>query len=163
MKSYAVKWNRIMSNIVIRLATRTDLDRLTFFLNELFSIETDFVIDIDKQKNGLELLFRNPKRSVIIVAEMDDIVVGMVTGQLVISTAIGGYSILLEDMFVVKEHRRLHLGAMLVDGLKSWGVDKGAKRIQLVADRDNSPALKFYCANGFSQGKMVALYRNLVL
>ncbi|HEY1406120.1 MAG TPA: GNAT family N-acetyltransferase [Spirochaetota bacterium] len=150
-----------MNEIVIRQATRADLDRCAQLLTDLFSIETDFVIDHEKQKAGLRLLFDNPKRSAILVAEKRNAVVGMVTGQLVVSTAVGGYSILLEDLFVVKDCRRLNIGGRLVEGLIAWGVEKGARRVQLVADSDNHFALKFYQSNNFVRGKMVGLYRFL--
>ena len=85
----------------------------------------------------------------------------MVSGQLVVSTAVGGYSLLLEDMFVLPQYRRKHAGRMLLEALSLWAWGKGASRIQLVADRNNHPALMFYRKNDFKQGEMVGMYKGL--
>jgi GNAT superfamily N-acetyltransferase len=150
-----------MSDITIRPARRADVSRLTELLTELFHIETDFPVDAAKHKAGLILLLLDRERCVLFVAEKDGSIVGMVSGQLVVSTAVGGYSLLLEDMFVLPQYRRKHAGRLLLEALVSWAWKKGASRVQLVTDRDNHPALMFYRKNDFKQGKMVGMYKGL--
>jgi GNAT superfamily N-acetyltransferase len=150
-----------MSDITIRRARRTDVSCLSELLIELFCIETDFIMDAAKHKTGLSVLLLDPERSTLFVAEEESSIIGMVSGQLVVSTAVGGYSLLLEDMFVLPQYRRRHVGRMLLETISEWAREKGALRIQLVADRENHPALMFYRKNDFKQGKMVGMYKSL--
>jgi ribosomal protein S18 acetylase RimI-like enzyme len=147
------------SDITIRRAKLKDVKQLIDLLVELFSIETDFTIDHEKHAEGLTRVILDFERSVILVAEQNDIIVGMVSGQLVISTAIGGYSVLLEDMCINSRFRRSGTGSALLEHLVAWGKDKGAKRIQLVADKENIAALAFYHKEGFSSSRMTGMYR----
>ena len=118
-----------------------DLDALVRLLNVLFSIEQDFT----PNEAGLELLLANPERGQIFVARHpDEGVVGMVSAQLVISTAIGAPSAWIEDMVVHAPFRGQGVGKLLLDQVRTWAVSKGAGRIQLLADADNAPALDFY-------------------
>jgi ribosomal protein S18 acetylase RimI-like enzyme len=142
---------------VIRQATIDDIDCLAELLSELFSIEKSFTINKLKQKAGLSLLIDN-KNSVVLVAEKNNRIIGMVTGQLVVSTAEGGFSVLLEDMSVSGKYRRKGVGSDLLETLASWGFRKGAKRIQLLADRTNDPAIAFYVDHDFSRSNMEGLY-----
>jgi hypothetical protein len=87
-------------NIHIRKAEPGDIEMLVKFLHLLFTIEKDFTLDADKHRAGLHLLLENHRRGTIFVAETDVMLVGMATAQIVVSTASGGYSILLEDMYV---------------------------------------------------------------
>ncbi len=68
----------------------------------------------------------------------------MVSAQLVISTAMGAPSAWIEDMVVLGQFRGQGVGTALLEKAKEWAKSKGAKRIQLVADADNTSALDFY-------------------
>ena len=83
----------------IRTAGYDDLPAMTRLLQELFAVETEFAVDTEKQRCGLRMLFDSSSAGVW-VAERHGRIVGMVTVQLVISTAEGGLSGLLEDMIV---------------------------------------------------------------
>jgi GNAT superfamily N-acetyltransferase len=47
-------------------------------------------------------------------------------------------------MVVFEPFRGQGVGKALLESAKAWAKAKGAKRIQLVADADNAPALEFY-------------------
>ncbi len=83
----------------------------------------------------------------------------MVTVQLVVSTAEGGASGLLEDMVVQEEARGGGIGARLLQAAEGWAFERGATRIQLLADRMNLPALRFYRRMGWSGTQLVCLRR----
>lgn len=129
-------------------------------LRELFSIETEFPCDPAKQCRGLRLLLRSPTAGVW-VAERGDDVVGMVTVQLVVSTAEGGLSGLLEDLVVTEEHRNAGIGELLLEAAVQWTQMQGATRIQLFADRRNAAAFRFYFRYNWAPTRMVALRRML--
>ena len=130
------------------------------FLGRLFSIEKNFVIDVEKQKRGLELMLEN-KRGILLKAETCGALVGMCSGQLLVSTAEGGPAVLAEDLFVPRQWRGRGVGSRLVHALEEWGRNKGCARIQILAAADNAPALAFYDRMGFARTGMVCLRREL--
>jgi len=145
-------------NIRIRKGEAGDIETLATFLQDLFAIEKDFTIDVDRHRAGLHLLLAEPHARTIFVAEAAGVVVGMVTAQLVVSTSSGGYSILLEDMYVAPGFRRKGIGAKLLDQVLVWGAERGACRVQLVAAAGNNRALRFYRRAGLLKSDMTALY-----
>ncbi len=84
-------------------------------------------------------------------------VVGMVTTQLVVSTAEGGPAALVEDMVVAPDHRMRGTGRWLLRAAEAWARERGATRLQLLADRNNDPALRFYRRMGWRSTDLVCL------
>lgn len=144
----------------IRPAGAGDVRAMTHLLQQLFAIENEFGADADKQRAGLQLLLESPAAGVW-VAERRRRVVGMVTVQLMISTAEGGLSGLLEDLVVSSVHRGKGIGKALLCAAVRWTRKKGATRIQLLADGRNVPTLVFYRKREWKQTNMIALRRNL--
>jgi GNAT superfamily N-acetyltransferase len=128
-------------------------------LGQLFAIEADFHPDARKQQRGLELLLAEPDRSAALVAERGGAVVGMVTAQLVVSTAEGARSALVEDMVVDEAERGSGVGRALLEAIEAWAARSGATRLQLLADRENAPALGFYGRMGWRGTRLVCLRR----
>jgi hypothetical protein len=92
--------------ITIRTAKPPDITQLTELLKELFTIETDFVFDQDKQACGLNLLLKSEKDCILVAESLNDNkVLGMCTLQTLISTAEGGPVGLLEDLIVTADFR----------------------------------------------------------
>lgn len=148
--------------MMIRRAGKPDIEAMLPMLAELFSIETDFVIDAEKQRDGLSLLLSDSdKRVVIVAADENGELAGMTTAQLVVSTAAGGYGALLEDMIVRARYRKRGIGTALLAAVKDWAGQKGAKRIQLLADRRNRTALMFYTKHRFFESSMRGFYLKL--
>jgi GNAT superfamily N-acetyltransferase len=145
-------------NIQIRKGVAGDVEILVTFLQHLFAIEKDFMTDADRHRAGLRLLLAEPNSRTIFVAEADGVVVGMVTAQIVVSTSIGGYSILLEDMYVASGFRRKGVGSKLMEQAIVWGSEHDALRIQLVAAGANTRALQFYRRAGLLRSGMTGLY-----
>jgi GNAT superfamily N-acetyltransferase len=144
--------------IRLRKGTRADINGVSALLADLFSIETDFAVDPQKQKAGLALFFNSCEEKAIFVAEDKGVLVGMVTCQLVVSTAAGGHSILLEDLYVKDRFRYRGIGTSLIRMVQNWGEGKGALRIQLLADKRNKTAHIFYRILGFQASRMKGLY-----
>jgi ribosomal protein S18 acetylase RimI-like enzyme len=142
----------------IRPAGSDDLPAMTRLLQELFAVETEFAVDTEKQRCGLQMLL-DSSSSGVWVAERRGRVVGMVTVQLMVSTAEGGLSGLLEDLVVSSAYRRRGLGKALLNAAVKWFREQGATRIQLLADGRNVPALIFYRKQGWKQTNMIALRR----
>jgi GNAT superfamily N-acetyltransferase len=148
-------------NIRIRKGEHGDIEAMVTFLHHLFALEKDFVADADKNRAGLQLLLAETCVRTIYIAEAAGKIVGMVTAQIVVSTSSGGYSILLEDMYVASGFRRKGIGIKLLEQVIVWGLGQGAGRIQLVADVTNIGALMFYRQAGLLTSRMTALYGTL--
>lgn len=149
-----------MREVVIEEAVAGDAPLLAEMIKKLFDIEKDFKSDIANQINGIVMLIEKDQ-AVVFKALSGDKIIGMVTGQLVVSTASGGYSVLLEDLFVDTDFRLGGVGKALLKKLISWANQNGALRIQLVADSSNSSAESFYTAMGFSPSRMMGWYQHL--
>jgi GNAT superfamily N-acetyltransferase len=128
-------------------------------LGVLFSIEADFRPDARRQRRGLRLMLQEPDRRAVLVAERRGRAVGMVTVQLVVSTAEGAPSALLEDLVVEARHRGEGIGARLLRAAEAWAFERGASRVQLLADRTNRAALGFYGRMSWERTRLVCLRR----
>ena len=145
-------------NITIRQGGPDDIDALLVLLDQLFAVESDFYFDEAKQRKGLELMMLSgsPDRCVL-VAEHRGRVVAMGTVQTLISTAEGRYVGLVEDLVVCSGYRGKGIGKQLLAGIEAWAEQRGLARLQLLADRDNQPALAFYDGRGWKKTRMIGL------
>jgi GNAT superfamily N-acetyltransferase len=143
----------------IRNATAADLDALVRLLGVLFSIEADFRPDPARQRRGLERMLEDPERRAVLVAERGGAVIGMATAQLVISTAEGAPSAVVEDVVIEVAERGRGAGRALLEAIEAWARSRGATRMQLLADRENVAALRFYERMGWRSTKLVCLRR----
>lgn len=149
-----------MAQPVIRPALPGDLEALVDLLRILFSIETDFAFDAARQRRGLAMLLAHGD-SVVLVAEAEGGVVGMCTGQRTISTAEGGFSLLVEDVVVAEAWQGRGVGRKLLAAMEQWGAEKKIGRLQLLADRNNSAALEFYRKLAWQPTELICLRRRL--
>jgi ribosomal protein S18 acetylase RimI-like enzyme len=141
---------------MIRPATDTDIPAMVSLLRQLFAIEEDFVFDAARQQRGLELLL-DGATALVLVAEENGAVVGMATAQLLISTAEGAPSLIIEDVVVTPARQHRGIGSELLERLAEWGAGRGASRMQLLADRTNDRALDFYRQKDWLQTQLICL------
>jgi ribosomal protein S18 acetylase RimI-like enzyme len=144
----------------IRQAVVADIEAMSLLLNQLFSIEQDFTPDKEKQDRGLRLLLESTD-AVAFVAEEESKILGMATLQTLISTAEGGRVGLIEDVVVDESCRGRGIGKSLLSQLLQWAEESGLKRVQLLADCDNQPALDFYQKEGWTLTSLKALKMGL--
>jgi GNAT superfamily N-acetyltransferase len=144
------------TQIKVRPAVSGDIAVLTMLLKLLFSLETDFCFDASRQQKGLEMLLAHPLARVF-VAEVEQMVIGMCSGQIVISTAEGGPALLVEDVVVRSDWQGRKAGSLLLDALSRWAIGKGISRLQLLADNTNQKALGFYKKLGWQTTNLIAL------
>lgn len=148
-----------MAACTIRPAQPADLPALCSLLGDLFSIEADFKPEPALQRVGLERLLQRPADALVLVAELDGVVIGMCTAQVLISTAEGGEVALVEDVVVRTDHRGSGAGSALLAALETWCRERGIRRLQLLADRGNTPALDFYQRKGWQPTQLMAWRR----
>ena len=134
-----------MESIAYSEAKEVDIADLVNLLSVLFSIEKDFNPDLAKQQKGLELMIKNQCTATIQVARNNaDKVVGMVSAQLVISTAQGAASAWVEDMVIDVAYRGHGIGKQLLQNALTWAKNNGATRAQLLVDVENIDAVGYY-------------------
>jgi GNAT superfamily N-acetyltransferase len=134
-----------MPDITYGEANEADIPAMTGLLGILFGIEKDFSADVSKQKTGLELLLKNPQTATIQIARnAAGKAIGMVSAQLVISTAQGAKSAWVEDMVIDATYRGQGIGKHLLQNALDWAKSQGATRAQLLVDIENTEALGYY-------------------
>ena len=143
--------------IIIRQARISDIDALVVLLKDLFSIEEDFTFSESIQRRGLRMMLCDQKNGCIIVAEKNQKVIGMCSAQLLVSTAEGGRVAFVEDMAVARPFRREGIGKKILLSIEKWAGKQDANRLQLLADQNNIPALRFYEKMAWATTKLICL------
>ena len=149
-------------DVSIRPARADDIPQMCGLLADLFSLESDFSPDREKQGRGLRLLLNDTSgSSAVFVAERDEKIIGMCSVQVLISTAEGENVGLLEDLIVKSNYRGRGIGTRLLSGIFAWCAAKNISRLHLLRDMDNEEALKFYAGNGWSETRLACMRRFL--
>ena len=146
-----------MSEVVIEPAISEDLDELSNLLGELFTEESDFRPDKQKQLHGLRLIFEQPSRGRVFVLRRDRSIVGMINLLFTISTAEGGFVILLEDLVIHKNYQDQGYGSQLLEYAINFAREKNFLRITLLTDRPEIRSQNFFRRHGFHDSAMVPM------
>ncbi len=149
------------SGIRIEPATIEDLNDLTNLVMDLMASQQDFTPDRSLQERGLRLILEDPKRGRIFIARNDDKIFGMVNLLFTISTAIGGFVIMMEDVIVHPDHRGQGYGAMLMEYVLKFAKEKNFLRITLLTDKISSNSQGFFKKHGFEYSNMIPMRRIL--
>ena len=144
-------------NVVIEPATEADLDELSGMLGELFAQESDFRPDKTNQIRGLRLIFEQPSRGRVFVLRRNGAIVGMINLLFTISTAEGGFVILLEDLVVHNEYQGKGYGSKLLNHAIDFAKKKNFLRITLLTDRPENVAQEFFRRRGFVESSMIPM------
>ena len=148
-------------NATVEFATAADLPAMADLLHELFTLESDFTPQRERQLCGLALILAEPSIGRLFVLRVDGEVAGMANALISVSTASGTRVLLLEDVIVAGAHRGRGFGRRLVEHVCAWARDQGMSRVTLLADRDNAAALDFYRRLGFTDSAMVVRRKSL--
>jgi len=140
-------------------ATIEDLPALTELVMELFAVSGDFTPDRATQERGLQLVLEQPSRGRIFVVRNKDRIFGMVNLLFTISTARGGFVILMEDVVIHPQHRGQGYGSMLLRYVIEFAKQKQFKRITLLTDRISAESQAFFQKNGFDYSNMIPMRR----
>ncbi|MBL9144441.1 MAG: GNAT family N-acetyltransferase [Verrucomicrobiaceae bacterium] len=138
-------------------ATIEDLPQMVELLVALFSEEEDFAPDRQKQEHGLRLILEQPSRGRIFVLRTDHMIIGMINLLFTISTAEGGFAVLLEDLIIHPQHRRQGYGGKLLDHAVSYVKKKDFKRITLLTDKISAESQAFFQEHGFKFSSMIPM------
>lgn len=147
----------MIDGLKIEPATLDDLPELADLLYDLFTQEEDFKPNRDKQLRGLRLILEQPSRGRIFVLRSSNKIIGMINLLFTISTAEGGFVLLLEDLVINSAHRGQGYGTRLLNHAIDFARRKQFLRITLLTDRPNDPQKNFYLKNGFQKSEMVPM------
>ncbi len=145
-----------MSDLKIEPATIDDLPELAELLMDLFAREKDFTPNREKQLRGLRLILEQPSRGRIFILRSPAKIIGMINLLITISTAEGGFVLLLEDLVIRPEHRGQGYGSHLLQHAIGFARQKKFLRITLLTDPP-SESRQFYLKHGFVVSDMVAM------
>ncbi len=151
-----------LAAVSVRRAQAADMDALVDLLHLLFTLEADFAFEATRQRRGLAMMLA-ANNAVILIAEAENRVIGMCSGQLTIATAEGGPALLVEDVVVNEAWQGQGVGRQLMQALGKWARSRNIERLQLLADRNNQAALEFYNKLGWQSTELICLRQRLPL
>jgi GNAT superfamily N-acetyltransferase len=147
----------VSENVRIEPATEADLDELSELVGELFAQESDFRPNKEKQLRGLRLIFEQPNRGRVFVLRREGAIVGMINLLFTISTAEGGFVVLLEDLVIHKQFQGHGYGSKLLKHAIDFARQKNFLRITLLTDRPENVAQEFFRRHGFHESSMIPM------
>lgn len=92
----------------------------------------------------------NPDR-LIVVAEADSSLLGYLAGKVETQPPViqGGNRLVVDDLYVLEEHRGKGIGGALLEQSYRWARELGADRVALGVMFENVRARSFYARSGF--------------
>ena len=141
----------------VESATIDDLPALVDLVMELFLRSGDFKPDEEAQERGLRLILEQPNRGRIFVIRNNDRIFGMVNLLMTISTARGGFVLLMEDVVIHPDQRGQGYGAKLLDHVFEFAKQKNFRRITLLTDRVSAESQEFFKKYGFEYSNMIPM------
>jgi GNAT superfamily N-acetyltransferase len=106
---------------------------------------------------GLRLILEQPNRGRIFVLRHNGMIFGMINLLFTISTAEGGFVILLEDVVMHRDYRGQGYGTKLLRHAIEYAKKKDFLRITLLTDRLNERSQEFFKEHGFVVSKMIPM------
>ena len=148
----------VSNELRVEMATLEDLPALTELVMDLFSMSAgDFSPDREVQERGLRLILEAPSRGRIAVVRNEDRIFGMVNMLFTISTARGGFVMLMEDVVIHPNHRGQGFGTLLVDFVLEFARKKKFLRITLLTDKISAQSQEFFRKQGFAYSNMIPM------
>ena len=141
----------------IEPATLEDLPMLVDMVMKLFTIEKDFEPDRVKQERGLRSILEQPSRGRIFVVRTDHQIIGMVNLLFTLSTAMGGFVLLMEDVIIHPDHRGQRYGTQLMEHVVDFARKKDFLRITLLTDEISAESQRFFQKLGFEHSHMIPM------
>src|ERR1700751_5261862 len=124
---------------------------------DLFAQESDFRPDFNSQIRGLRLILEQPSRGRVLVLRSATQIIGMINLLFTISTAEGGFVILLEDLVIHKEFQSHGYGTKLLQHAIDFAKQKNFLRITLLTARPENLAQEFFRRHGFHESSMIPM------
>lgn len=149
--------SRVSLDAHIEPATIEDLSALTDLVVDLLDLQDDFTSDPALQQQGIRHILEEPARGRIFVVRTEDRIVGMANLLFTVSTAMGGFVLIMEDVIIHPDHRGRGYGALLLDAVIEFAREKDFKRITLLADKLSNESQAFFRQHGFHYSSLIPM------
>jgi GNAT superfamily N-acetyltransferase len=130
----------------IRQAVSGDLDALVA-LGAEYCAADGHRFDADTVRVGFDGLLRDDARGVVLVAELDDLLVGYGAVTWGWSIEIGGLDVVLDELYVRSQGHGI--GSALITAIEADCRRRGVRRIFLETERPNEHARRLYARHGW--------------
>lgn len=147
------------TDLHVEPATIEDLDALVALVMELMDLQDDFLPNRENQNKGIRLVLEDPSRGRIFVLRNGDRIIGMVNLLFTISTAVGGFVILMEDVVVHPDHRSQGYGSLLLEHVFDFARQKDFRRITILTDKLSANSQGFFKKHGFEFSHLIPMRR----
>ncbi len=153
-----ITWDRGSNMAVIRKGRIGDVERLVELWKELVDHHknfdrgySEFVPDVEKIQAAFYARTIRSRRSIMLVAEEDDIIIGFLFGSIASRPPVFKIQkhAFIGDLLVTKNFRRRGIGKILVDEFESWAKGKGVKFMTLAVYPENEAGMAFWKEMGF--------------
>lgn len=130
---------------------------LNLFVREAVREDVPFLIELNDQFNGVRRSRGEVEtdllngREVIVVAVMEEQVVGFACGQIYKSFCYAEHQAEITEMYIQESARRNGLAGMMIERLERIFNHSGVKHIKILTGNKNAKAIKIYKKAGYDQ------------
>lgn len=121
-------------------------------LMAVFYEEEGYPFNQERSSKALEQLLANPSLGHAWVFQVNGAIAGYMIMTLGYSIEFGGYTALLDELYVRKGMRRQGIGSAAIQVLLNKCDELGIRAIDLEVEKSNSSAHDFYIKNNFRDG-----------
>ena len=142
----------------IRLATASDVETIHKLLQHLAystGLRQKF---ISRTEDFLRFGFCEEPKFQVLLAEQDDVVVGLTLFFYNFSSWRGELGVYIQDLVVDSDVRAAGIGRQLVRETARHAVEQGATHLRLSVDRDNHKAMRFYEKIGLQESSDESIF-----
>ena len=137
-------------SISVRPATPADRETCVRLLVAQL-VEHDLPADSVGIGSGVDLAFIPHSPAWLLLAEVDGVAVGVVLANQVVSVEKYGYTLWVEEFYVVPEARRHGVATALLDYIAGAGRRRGARSVELEVVPTQAAASALYRRHGFRE------------
>ncbi len=99
--------------------------------------------------NGVDLALAPHSPAWLLLAELDNVPVGILLANQIVSVEKCGYTLWVEELYVVPEARRRHVGTAFLDYLMAEGRRRAVRAVELEVVPTQTAAFTMYRRRGF--------------
>ena len=134
--------------ISVRRATSSDRETCVRLLTAQL-VEHELPADPAGIAAGVDLAFAPHSPAWLLLAELDGTAVGIVLANQIVSVEKCGYTLWIEELYVVPQARRRRVASALLDDLVAEGRRRGVRAIELEVVPTQAAAFSLYRTRGF--------------
>ena len=134
--------------ISVRRATSSDRETCVRLLIAQL-VEHELPADPAGVAAGVDLAFAPHSPAWLLLAELDGAAVGIILANQIVSVEKCGYTLWIEELYVVPQARRRRVASALLDDLVAEGRRRGVRAIELEVVPSQAAAFSLYRTRGF--------------